>query len=124
MQIVYEKRKQSHTKPFIIKEMMNAWTRQNRYPTLRVKRKLTEKNTSFLIIEKDYYFLDMKYDWWIPITITKQTEPDFRISANWHGYDEEWMKYSSSNYFEPYLRNFSVEEDEWYIVNIQQMGKY
>lgn len=120
MQNVYNKREQSH--PFIIKDIMAAWSKHDHYPTLKVKRNSIEKDT--LIIEVEHFFIDIEFDWWIPITITKQTESNFSISANWHGRDEEWMKISFPNYLKPYRPNFFVQEDEWYIINIQQMGKY
>jgi len=121
MQIVYEERKQSHTKSFIIKDMMRAWTRYKHYPALNVE---TDKDSPpFLIIVLDNFEgIQLSHELWIPITITKQTELNFTISANQHNI--EWMKVSVSNYFSPYFLNFSVKEDEWYIINIQQMGKY
>jgi len=118
MQIVYEERKQSYTKSFIIKDMMSAWTRYTHYPSLNVET----DTCPFLIIKLENCDIQLSYEWWIPITITKQTEFNFTISANQHNI--EWMKVSLKNYYRPYFLNFSVEEDEWYIINIQQMGKY
>ncbi|GAB1860181.1 Aminopeptidase N [Camponotus japonicus] len=121
MQIVYEERKQSHTKSFIIKDMMTAWTRHKHYPALHVE---TAKDTPpFLIIEiQNCEGIQLSYEWWIPITITKQTELNFTLSVNQHNI--EWMKVSLKNHYRPYFLNFSIKEDEWYIINIQQMGCY
>ncbi|XP_011250719.2 aminopeptidase N [Camponotus floridanus] len=125
MQIVYEERKQSHMESFIIKDMMTAWISYIHYPSLNVetdKDCKTDKNTPpFLKIQLENHYIQLSHEWWIPITITKQTELNFTISANQHNI--EWMKVSFSNY-KPYFLNFSVKENEWYIINIQQMGYY
>jgi len=117
MQIVYAK-KEFYKKPFI-KDMMDAWTKQKHYPVLKVKNEIP-----FLKIEiENYNNLDLKYDWWIPITITKKTEPHFTISKDWNAPDNQWIKVSQSHYFNQSFI-FPVQEDEWYIINLQQIGKY
>jgi len=116
MQIVYNSEKEIYMKSFIIRDIMDAWTKQEHYPVLKVKNKIP-----YLKIEiENNDSLNLQYDWWIPITITKQTEPDFTISKNWHVYDE-WV--SHENYFNQSLY-FYVQEDEWHIINLQQIGKY
>jgi len=116
MQIVYDTEKKFYMKSVIIKDMMDAWVNQKHYPVLKVKNKIP-----YLKIEiENYDSLDLTDEWWIPITITKQTEPDFTISKNWRVYDE-WISYE--NYFKQSLY-FDVQEDEWYIINLQQIGKY
>ncbi|GAB1867936.1 Aminopeptidase N [Camponotus japonicus] len=116
MQIVYNSEKEIYMKSFIIRDIMDAWTKQEHYPVLKVKNKIP-----YLRIEiENNDSLNLQYDWWIPITITKQTEPDFTISKNWHVYDE-WV--SHENYFNQSLY-FYVQKDEWYIINLQQIGYY
>lgn len=120
MQIAYEERKGPYTKLFMIKDMMKAWTSYIHYPALNAK---TSKDTSSLILEvENSVGLQLTHTWWIPITITTETQLSFTISEN--QYNIEWMKVSELNYNKPYLRYFSIPENEWYIINIQQMGKY
>jgi len=115
MQIVYNSEKEMHMKSFIIKDIMIGWTKHEHYPILKVKNEIP-----YLRIEiENYGTLNPLYYWWVPITMTKQTEPDFTLSKNWRVQDG-WI---SQNYFNQSVF-FYVQEDEWYIINLQQIGKY
>lgn len=123
MQIVYDTEKKSYMDHFIIKDMMDAWMKQKHYPVLKI---IIDYKFPFLTIKiENYDSLDLKYNWWIPITITKETEFNFTLPTIWHAYEIPWIKLSQLSSITPYVHEqFSVQEDEWYIINLQQIGKY
>ncbi|XP_025268327.1 aminopeptidase N-like [Camponotus floridanus] len=124
MQIVYDREKKSYMQDFIIKDMMDAWIKQKHYPILKV---IVEYNSYLIIKIENYKSLDKKYNWWIPITITKQTKFNFKISTIWYPDEIPWFKDTPSeiNPHTPYFyRHISIQQDKWYIINLQQIGYY
>jgi len=115
MQTVYDREKEFDMKYLIIRNMMDSWAKQKHYPVLKVKNEIPDLKIEI----ENYDSLNLTHIWWIPVIITKQTKPDFTISKN--TYYHEWI--SRKNYYNKSL-HFFVKEDEWYIINLQQIGKY
>lgn len=115
MQSAHDLTEISHMEKFNIKEKLDPWIQQKHYPILEVR----QNSPYYLSISVvNVNSSDSNTNWWIPLTITKQTEPDFTISKHWHAYNNEWISLSGiDNLYFPHERN------KWIIVNLQQIGK-
>lgn len=105
-------------KKFDVKEVMNTWTKQKHYPILRLR---AQPDSEYVRISVENINNLGEDNWFIPITVTKQEEPNFKIYTTWRYY---W-KAKFLQDFSPYVElSIPRKEDEWIIVNLQQVGKY
>ncbi|XP_011630808.1 aminopeptidase N-like [Pogonomyrmex barbatus] len=112
MQIVLNKSSVPH-KNFKIKEVMDTWMNQTHYPIVNVMRNYETGET---IISQEHFHSktnnNTSHKWWIPVTLTTQTNPDFsNISIYW---------------LTPLNKSIRLEihPNDWVIVNLQQIGCY
>ncbi|XP_014254698.1 aminopeptidase N-like [Cimex lectularius] len=98
---------------------MKTWTHNQGYPLVFVQRnsskiyvrqeRFTEKNKSRTACGQSDY-------WWIPITYTISSKPNFRDTSV-----KQWIK-PTCMYEE--LRDVHILQDDWIILNIQHAGYY
>lgn len=89
-----------------IKETMETWITQKHYPVVKV----TENNIVVITTNST----NEKTRWWIPYTSTSEVNPDFSLSEKSITYI--LMGTDNITYIEM--------ENNWIIVNLQQIGKY
>ncbi|XP_036150482.1 aminopeptidase N-like [Monomorium pharaonis] len=100
-----------------LKEVMDTWLKQRHYPLVRVTRNY---NTNETIITQEHYYPKRENHsvdsdkWWIPVTFTTESNPDFSNTLPTH-----WLKPQDEN-----INIEGVDSNDWIIVNIQQMGYY
>jgi len=91
---------------------MNAWISQMHYPLLEVTRNYSTRTVTMSQKSFDMYNQNR---WWIPITYTWQRGSNFGMT-----FPKVWL--------DPNVQNLTLEEiydnDDWFIVNIRQIGKY
>ncbi|XP_024869467.1 glutamyl aminopeptidase-like [Temnothorax curvispinosus] len=105
-------------KRFNIRRVMNTWRDKTYYPVLNVKRNYIDFGD--LLISIDNLDTQKQDKWWIPVTITTQTECNFTQSFHHYG---TWLKTTRWNV--PYCEiRLPYEESGWIIVNLQQTGYY
>ncbi|KMQ84727.1 aminopeptidase n, partial [Lasius niger] len=105
-----------NVKKFDVKEMMNAWTKQKHYPILRL---IAQPDSEYVRILVENINKLGEDNWFIPITVTKQEDPNFKIYTTWRYYWETQFLQD----FSPYVElSIPRKEDEWIIVNLQQVG--
>ncbi|XP_024875506.1 aminopeptidase N-like [Temnothorax curvispinosus] len=92
---------------FRIKEVMNTWIVQNRYPVLNVT--MNYKTGEVAITQKCFRATeDINNKWWIPISYTDESFPDFSNTM-----PNNWLKPDET------LR-VQINTSDWIIVNLQQ----
>lgn len=95
-----------------IKQIMDTWTLQTGYPVITAVINQEEKS---LTLNQQRFFLDKenKVDdsmWWIPVTYT-DSKNNLRST---------WMKKEP----EITLSNVILDDDDWFLLNINQTGYY
>ncbi|XP_063963335.1 aminopeptidase N-like [Lytechinus pictus] len=105
-----------------VKKIMDTWTLQMGYPVVNVRRlNDTHFNASqehFLINPDagvDDRYTDLGYQWYVYLTYTQQTDPDFDTPLN------IWMEPNMTTLVP--VSPFMVADD-WFLVNIKQYGYY
>lgn len=96
---------------FTVKEVMDSWVNQNRYPVLNVTRNYETGEVA--ITQKCFSTVKEctnNSEWWIPITFATQSNPDFSKTVPNH-----WLGPEQTSSFEIY-------PSDWIIVNVQQTG--
>nr|XP_012228379.1 PREDICTED: aminopeptidase N-like [Linepithema humile] len=96
-----------------IKEVMDTYTKQSRYPLVLVKRNYTTGET---IISQKCFAPQNVIDnttWWIPISFTTQTDLDFLDTT-----PLIWLKPQDENI------TLQLKPNDWIVVNLQQYGYY
>ncbi|XP_076763831.1 aminopeptidase N-like [Xylocopa sonorina] len=110
---------------FKIKEVMDPWIKQQRYPLVYVNRDYT--NGTMTLTQKDFGLIDVhehdeteqyenedkQFEWWIPINYATKTNLDFANTRFTH-----WLKPAEN------LTISGLHPDDWIIVNKQQSGYY
>ncbi|XP_071561479.1 aminopeptidase N-like isoform X2 [Temnothorax nylanderi] len=92
---------------FRIKEVMDTWIVQNRYPVLNVT--MNYKTGDVAITQKCFHATEnINNKWWIPISYTDQSFPDFSNTM-----PNNWLKPDET------LR-VQINTSGWIIVNLQQ----
>jgi len=97
-----------------IKEVMDTWMNQNRYPVVNVEKnyetgEITISQKCFHARETDEI---INIVWWIPITFATQSNPNFSNTV-----PSLWLRPNQNISFE-------INSSDWIIVNLQQTGKY
>ncbi|KYN20769.1 Aminopeptidase N [Trachymyrmex cornetzi] len=93
-----------------IKEVMDTWMNQKSYPEVNVlKNYITGEIT---ISQKCVYGQEINNKWWIPITFATQSNPDFSNTV-----PRYWLRPDRNI-------TFTIDPNDWIIVNIQQSGYY
>jgi len=92
--------------------VMDTWTKQQLYPILKVTRDYSSGRVT--VSQENINTVD-KSKWWIPLTYTVQTEPNFSNTM-----PKAWLKPQSHNLTLDQL----YQKDEWIIFNLQQTGVY
>lgn len=116
MQTVYDVIKIPSMEKFNIKEKLDSWTRQKHYPVLKVR----EHDSLYLNISvANIDSLELNMNWWIPLSIVRETDLDFISQWQTIPRHERWITLlGNTKLFLPRQLN------EWIIVNLQQTGKY
>ncbi|KYN14166.1 Glutamyl aminopeptidase, partial [Trachymyrmex cornetzi] len=97
-----------------IKEVMDTWMNQERYPFVHVERNYeTGEVTISQTYVRHYGETKNKIKWWIPITFTTQSNPDFSNTV-----PRYWLRPDQHNI------SFTINPDDWIIVNLQLTGYY
>lgn len=117
MQTAHDVAKISNIEKLDIRKAMSAWTKQKHYLVL----KLTQPNFEYLEISIENIKSLGKDNWFIPVIITKQTDSDFTIYKNtsWQMYNK-WK--AQPNLTVSIDLPLAPKDDEWIIVNLQQIG--
>lgn len=95
-----------------IKQIMDTWTLQTGYPVVTATRNYSDNS---LLLTQERFFLDKenKVDhslWWIPVTYT-----DSR-----NNFISTWMREEPA----VTIPNVIIDEDDWFLLNINQTGYY
>ncbi|EFN71351.1 Glutamyl aminopeptidase [Camponotus floridanus] len=99
----------------IVREIMNAWTKQKHYPILKVAQIYDYTNFHYVRITVE----NIENHWHIPVTITTQTTSNFTIHPWKFFYN--WKK-SNSTWFMDIATDGHI--DDWIIANLQQIDMY
>lgn len=101
-----------------ITEIMNAWTKQKHYPVLNVTQMHDYIIVQYIRITVENIKNVTKIRWQIPVIITTQANPNFSIdfSKIYHN----WRESNSVQFMDIAV---DCKNDEWIIVNLQQIGK-
>ncbi|RLU27559.1 hypothetical protein DMN91_001363 [Ooceraea biroi] len=97
-----------------LKEVMDTWITQRHFPMIRVTRNYKTGET---ILTQEHFPLDddKQIDdnkWWIPVTFTTQTNPDFTSTVPTH-----WLSPDQN------ITIDGIDPADWIIVNLQATGK-
>lgn len=96
-------------------EKMDGWTKDNSYPILKATHNFV--NSVEITLEN---FDSINGDLWIPITHTIQTNPDFSKTSL---HDVQWVTFSK-DLLKISRISGNFKENDWFIINLQQVGKY
>ncbi|KYM94195.1 Aminopeptidase N [Cyphomyrmex costatus] len=97
-----------------IKEVMDTWMNQERYPFVYVTRNYeTGEVTISQSCVRHHSETDQATKWWIPITFATQSNPDFSNTV-----PRYWLRSDQNNI------SFTINPNDWIIVNLQQTGYY
>nr|XP_034174631.1 aminopeptidase N-like isoform X2 [Osmia lignaria] len=110
---------------FNVKEVMDTWIKQKRYPLVTVERNYSTGEVK--LRQEDFALVDVhihansteykdekeKYQWWVPITYATESNPDFSDIGS-----IKWLKPQEV------LTIDGIDPDDWIIVNKQQSGYY
>ncbi|XP_026673576.1 aminopeptidase N-like [Ceratina calcarata] len=109
-----------------IKEVMDTWIKQRRYPLVSVIRdkasgKITLSQADFAQIDQhmhsddndEYKDENVQHQWWVPVTYATETNPDFSNTVPTH-----WLKPNEN------LTIDGINPDDWIVVNKLQAGYY
>lgn len=103
-----------------LKDVMDTWITQRHYPVVRVIRNY---DTGEVILKQEHFRPDIEYNkenaidddkWWIPITFTTQSNPDFSNTTPTH-----WLRPQDEN-----ITINGIDPNDWVMVNLQQMGEH
>ncbi|XP_018406616.1 PREDICTED: aminopeptidase Q-like [Cyphomyrmex costatus] len=99
-------------KDYKIKEVMDTWMNQDRYPIVNVIRNYTigEVTISQICVQKFNETITNK--WWIPLTYTTQSNLYFNNTVPKH-----WLRPDQNI-------TFLINSKDWFIVNLQHTGYY
>ncbi|KAL7638669.1 UNVERIFIED_CONTAM: hypothetical protein RMT77_011241 [Armadillidium vulgare] len=103
-----------------VKEIMESWTLQKGFPVVTVVS--DRRYSSFLITQEKFTLISAEekeiksnQTWWIPLTFTTQSNPDFT-----QAHVEKWMSVEEKRTI---LTGLSTDRG-WFIFNVQQSGYY
>lgn len=103
------------SRPHKLKEMMDSWLMRDNYPIVKVTRNY---ETREVCISQIYFTKSgrnpLPGNWQIPITYATQSNLDFSRTVPYH-----WLKRDKES-----ILIFSLDQDDWIIVNVQQIGMY
>ncbi|EFN87058.1 aminopeptidase N [Harpegnathos saltator] len=103
-----------------LKDVMDTWITQRHYPVVHVTRNY---DTGEVILTQEHFRPDEKSNekdavdqdkWWIPITFTTQSNPDFSNTVPTY-----WLKPQDQN-----ITISGIDSNDWLIINLQQTGYY
>ncbi|KAG5321949.1 AMPE aminopeptidase, partial [Pseudoatta argentina] len=91
-----------------IKEVMDTWMNQDRYPIVNVKKNYEtgEVTISQICFQKFHETINNK--WWIPVTFATQSNPNFSNTM-----PRYWLRPDQNI-------NFTINSNDWIILNLQQ----
>lgn len=115
LQTIYNETYPNHMLSFHLKEIINSWITKECYPILYIKQHYWNLTLVISHIESPYLLVNDKTLIWIPITLTTQS------SLNFDKTDDSLFWLTSQN---PEHSILGVSKRDWFIVNIQQAGKY
>lgn len=103
-----------------VKKIMDTWTLQMGYPVIKVTRSsdgtsATVTQERFLLVKNPNSTDTHDYKWWVPLSYTTETNPDFETTKpqRWMMDTEEQLTISSL-----------PTKDKWVIFNVQETGYY
>ncbi|XP_063596362.1 aminopeptidase N-like isoform X2 [Penaeus indicus] len=103
-----------------VKKIMDTWTLQMGYPVIKVTRSsdgtsATVSQERFLLVKNPNSTDTHDYKWWVPLSYTTETNPDFETTKpqRWMMDTEEQLTISSL-----------PAKDKWVIFNVQETGYY
>ncbi|XP_044004939.1 uncharacterized protein LOC122850036 isoform X2 [Aphidius gifuensis] len=100
--------------PIQVKTIMDSWTTQSGYPVVNVT-----KNKNIIKINQERFFIrnpkniSKNKTWWIPLTWTTKSQMDFKSTA-----PKKWFEKKTDKI------NLAINNDDLFILNIQQTGFY
>lgn len=103
-----------------VKKIMDTWTLQMGYPVIKVTRSsdgtsATVTQERFLLVKNPNSTDTHDYKWWVPLSYTTETSPDFETTK-----PQRWMMDT-----EQQLTISSLPaKDKWVIFNVQETGYY
>ncbi|XP_069993736.1 aminopeptidase N isoform X1 [Penaeus vannamei] len=103
-----------------VKKIMDTWTLQMGYPVIKVTRSsdgtsATVTQERFLLVKNPNSTDSHDYKWWVPLSYTTETSPDFETTK-----PQRWMMDT-----EQQLTISSLPaKDKWVIFNVQETGYY
>ncbi|XP_071568308.1 aminopeptidase N-like [Temnothorax nylanderi] len=112
MQIAYNKSSTIISPKINITEMIYPWISQDHYPVLNVICKYN--NESHFIIRMK----NTSETWWIPLTSTT------RSYNNFYNTSPTIVTFKDRLYLYTYIPIYLLKEDDWIILNLQQIGYY
>jgi len=95
-----------------IKEVMDTWMNQDRYPVVNVKKNYETGEVTISQICFQRFNETITNKWWIPVTFATQSNPNFSNTVPRH-----WLRPDQNI-------SFTINSNDWIIVNLQQTGKY
>lgn len=97
-----------------LKEVMDIWIKQRHYPVVHV---IQNNDTGEVTLTQEHFLLENEIidndKWWIPVTFTTQTNPDFSNTLPTH-----WLRPQDQS-----IIIDGINPNDWIIVNLQQIGK-
>lgn len=104
------------SKQYKVSEIFNSWTRQSGYPVVFAAR--DEGPTDIELVQ----FIDFRQKvyinhslWWIPISMTYQSNPVFNVTTPFVWMHTEYAFLNVSH---------TVPANDWYLLNVLQTGYY
>ncbi|XP_042889263.1 aminopeptidase N-like [Penaeus japonicus] len=103
-----------------VKKIMDTWTLQMGYPVIKVTRSsdgtsATVTQERFLLVKNLNSTDTHDYKWWVPLSYTTETSPDFETTK-----PQRWMMDTEQE-----LTISSLPaKDKWVIFNVQETGYY
>lgn len=101
-----------------VKDIMDTWTLQTGYPVVDVVRDYARGTAR--LHQKRFVLRDVNATedplWWVPITYTTQSSPDFATTRPTH-----WMGRQQRAVDLPHL---GARPDQWVVFNVQETGFY
>ncbi|KAG5329665.1 AMPQ Aminopeptidase, partial [Acromyrmex heyeri] len=95
-----------------IKEVMDTWMNQDRYPIVNVKKNYETGEVTISQICFQKFNETITNKWWIPVTFATQSNPNFSNTM-----PRYWLRPDQNI-------SFTINSNDWIILNLQQTGYY
>ncbi|XP_011058986.1 PREDICTED: aminopeptidase N-like isoform X1 [Acromyrmex echinatior] len=95
-----------------IKEVMDTWMNQDRYPIVNVKKNYETGEVTISQICFQKFNETITNKWWIPVTFATQSNPNFSNTM-----PKYWLRPDQNI-------SFTINSNDWIILNLQQTGYY